>query len=410
MYQTMVNGTSYIDTYHSRCMQRSCCRWLLASLCLWLAACTEFSPAPVEFDNDDVVPVGQVHTLELHTRMLSSLPVTGPPQADAEVELGRLLFWDPLLSGDRDTACATCHLPEHSYTDAQARAIGTGGVGRGAERSAGPIGRVNRNSQTALNVAWNGINELGLFEPTEAPMFWDNRTLSLEEQALEPLKSQQEMRGNGFAEDAILEEIEVRLNANTEYRQLFRDIYGVDNIDRTQLAHALATFQRSLLANNAPFDRWMRGETHAMTARQLSGMQEFVIAGCADCHSGPLFSDFEVHVLGVAEAPGLTTPDEGDGQFAFRTPTLRQLEFTAPYFHGGQFATLDQVIDFYDAPRRSDNPLVPDSDLDAELLEVPEMEDGRGSLILEFLQALNDPDIDRQVPETVPSGLPPGGF
>ena len=241
-------------------------------------------------------------------------------------------------------------------------------------------------------------------------MFWDNRTLSLEEQALEPLKSQQEMRGNAFAEDSILEEIEIRLNANTEYRQLFRDIYGVENVDRTRLAHALATFQRSLLANNAPFDRWMRGETHAMTARQLSGMQEFVIAGCADCHSGPLFSDFEVHVLGVAEAPGLTTPDEGDGQFAFRTPTLRQLEFTAPYFHGGQFATLDQVIDFYDAPRRSDNPLVADSDLDAELLEVPEMEDGRGSLILEFLQALNDPDIDRQVPETVPSGLPPGGF
>jgi len=96
------------------------------------------------------------------------------------------------------------------------------------------------------------------------------------------------------------------------------------------LVDALAGFQSTIIANNALFDRWMRGDGEAMSERQVSGMQEFVIAGCAECHSGPLFSDFELHVLGTPEAEGLAVPDTGDGTFAFQTPMLRQLEFTAP--------------------------------------------------------------------------------
>ncbi len=90
----------------------------------------------------------------------------------------------------------------------------------------------------------------------------------------------------------------------------------------------------------------MRGDINAMSQQQLNGIEVFALTGCAECHSGPVFSEFETHVLGVAEANGLIAPDTGAGNFGFRTPTLRQLAFTAPYFHGGQENSLDEIIDF----------------------------------------------------------------
>lgn len=240
-------------------------------------------------------------------------------------------------------------------------------------------------------------------------MFWDNRVSSLQVQALEPLKSELQMRGIRFGEEDIIPELLNRLNAIPEYQRLFAQSYGQDEITDAQLADALASFQSTLIANNSPFDRWMRGDSAAMSERQVSGMQEFVIAGCAKCHSGPLFSDFELHVLGTPEAEGLTEPDSGDGNFAFRTPTLRQLQFTAPYFHGGQFASLGDVIEFYDEPSRSSNASVSTSELDSDFLSLPETDGELGRLLTEFLDALNDPDFDRSEPDSVPSGLAPGG-
>lgn len=389
---------------------------LLAPICgviflaFQLSGCGEFTPAPVNFSQADVVQVGDVHTLELQGRVISSLPQNPPMVESKQAELGRLLFWDPVLSGDRDVACATCHLPEHGYTDGQTQAIGVGGNGRGTARVAGHTGVLPRNSQTVLNTAWNGIGELGLFDPVTAPMFWDNRAEGLEAQAVEPIESTQEMKGELFSDDSIRVEIESRLNNIPAYRALFQDAFQITDIGIDNVAAALASFQRTLVANNSPFDQWMRGDDSALSERELSGMQEFVIAGCADCHSGPMFSDFEPHVLGVREGARVTEPDSGDGSFAFRTPTLRQLEFTAPYFHAGQFATLNRAIDFYDEPRNSENPNVPTSNLDKELLEVPEMDDGLGDLLRDFLETLNDGSFDRTIPTEVPSGLPPGGF
>ncbi|OED34650.1 hypothetical protein AB833_32090 [Chromatiales bacterium (ex Bugula neritina AB1)] len=379
-------------------------------LALTLTGCGGFDATPVNFSQEDIVTVGAIQTIEIRERVLASLPESAPQVNTQQAELGRLLFWDPILSGDRDVACATCHLPEAGYTDGQHQAIGVGGMGRGEERTIGHTGRVPRNSQTVLNTAWNGINELGLFEPTTAPMFWDSRKESLESQALEPIRSRQEMRGDNFSENGIDAEIAGRLNRIPAYQQAFSDAFGTESITITDVARALASFQRTLVANQTPFDRWMRGEANAMTNRQISGMQEFVIAGCADCHSGPLFSDFEPHVLGVREGTDVAEPDSGDGNFAFRTPTLRQLSLTAPYFHAGQRATLGSALDFYDEPRSSNNPDVSSSDLDPELLEVPEMDDGRGAIIQDFLETLNDDSFDKLVPAAVPSGLPPGGF
>lgn len=380
------------------------------SLALILSGCDDFDAAPVDFSQEDIVPIGAIQTLEIRGRVLASLPQQEPEVDVNQSELGRLLFWDPILSGDRDVACATCHLPESSYTDNQHQSIGVGGVGRGSDRTVGHIERVPRNAQTVLNTAWNGINEFGVFERESAPMFWDNRVLSLEAQALEPLRSREEMRGNNIAEDRIDTEIVERLNAIPAYQLAFSDAFDVESIGITDVANALASFQRTLVANQTPFDRWMRGETGVMTDRQISGMQEFVIAGCADCHSGPLFSDFATHVLGVQEGMDVKEPDFGDGNFAFRTPTLRQLASTGPYFHAGQFSSMADAIDFYDERRSSNNPNVSSSSLDTELLDVPEMEDGRGAIIQDFLGALNDSSFDQRVPEAVPSGLLPGGF
>ena len=375
-----------------------------------LSACGEFTPAPVDFSQDDIVPVGDLHTIEIQGRVIASLPQNPPAVDEKQAELGRLLFWDPILSGDQDVACGTCHLPELAYTDNQSQAIGVGGTGRGELRVAGHTGVVRRNTQTLLNTAWNGIGELGVFDPATAPMFWDNRAAGFAEQAIEPIESRKEMRGDLFSKESIHQEIEQRLAGNSQYPTLFQEAFGTTVPAMDLVASALASFQTTLVANNSRFDQWMRGDNTAMSPRELSGMQEFVIAGCADCHSGPMFSDFEPHVLGVREGPSVTEPDNGDGSFAFRTPTLRQLEFTAPYFHAGQFSTLDRAIDFYDEPRSSENPNVPSSSLDEELLDVPEMEDGRGPLIISFLNTLNDENFDQSIPTEVPSGLPPGGF
>jgi cytochrome c peroxidase len=106
----------------------------------------------------------------------------------------------------------------------------------------------------------------------------------------------------------------------------------------------------------------------------------------------------------------LDEPDTGDGSFAFRTPTLRQLNFTGPYFHNGQFDTLSAAINFYDERRSSANPNVSSASLDPELLDIPELDDGRGAFIQQFIETLNDSNFDRTIPESVPSGLPPGGL
>lgn len=240
-------------------------------------------------------------------------------------------------------------------------------------------------------------------------MFWDNRVMSLKAQAEEPLRSREEMRGDNFTEEEILPELLQRLQGIPEYVTRFNETYGENDITRDMLTDALATFQTSLVANNSRFDQWMRGDNNAMSSREVSGLQEFVRAGCAACHSGPMFSDFAPHILGSPEGAELVEPDQGDGQFGFRTPSLRQLAMTAPYFHAGQFQTLADVIEFYDEPERSSNSAVPRSELDADFVALPEMDGGRESIIRAFLETLNDPEFDRVVPSQVPSGLTPGG-
>jgi cytochrome c peroxidase len=360
---------------------------------------------------------------------LAALPVALPsppdnPTTPERVALGRLLFWDPVLSGQKDVACATCHHPDFGYSDGLDLSIGANGVGLGTARAFGaghPARLVKRNSQTVLNVAFNGLTAGGDAAPAAAPMFWDSRVRSLEAQALEPLKALEEMRGEAYPEDGAVRAVISRVNAIAEYRRLFARAFGGNRpVTEQNLGRALAAFQRTLVATNTPFDRYMRGEMTALSPEQIRGMERFQSAGCINCHSGPMFSDFATHVLGVPDNSKLTESDSGVNKtYAFRTPSLRNLSATAPYMHNGVFATLPDVVGFYQRISRGGgrrggqgargvNLQVPRDQIDPLARQLDMRGRGQSDLIA-FLRALDDQTFDRTIPERVPSGLPVAG-
>jgi cytochrome c peroxidase len=358
----------------------------------------------------------------LNDLRFAALPATakappGNPATKDKVTLGRVLFWDPILSGRKDVACATCHHPRFGYAENRDLSIGVDGTGLGASRHFKPastIPFVKRNSQTILNTAFNGITDGGAYDPSTAPMFWDLRAKSLEAQALEPIKTLEEMRGDTYTEANAIPTVVARLNAVAEYRDLFARAFGSARpITGDQLGQALAAFQRSLTASNAPFDRYMRGTADAMSDGQVRGMRRFQRVGCINCHHGPMFSDYQVHVLGVPDNPLLRVSDTGvDQSYAFRTASLRNLTHTAPYMHNGVFDSLRDVLEFYDDVSgrrgRARNVHVSREQLDPLLRQLRDPDDRAGDLIA-FLEALSDDSFDRTVPPRVPSGLKPGG-
>jgi cytochrome c peroxidase len=350
-------------------------------------------------------------------------PSDNPLTAD-KIALGKLLFWDPILSGNRDVACATCHHPLNAYAEGRDLSIGVNGVGYGRNRRFQPpnsIPFVKRNSPTMVNVGFNGIDQIGAYNPANAPMFWDMRVRSLETQALEPIKSFEEMRGDAYSEDKAIETVVARLNAIPEYRALFGKAFGGrDAVNATNLGKAIASFGRSLVSNNSPFDRYRRGDLSAMTAAELEGMERFEQVGCIECHNGPMFSDYEVHVLGVPDNSTLPQTDRGMADmpaafrrapfegtpYAFRTASLRNLRDTPPYMHNGRLSTLGGVLDFYN--RLPANPNVRRRDLAPLAQRLGGVNDAAYSIIT-FLGALNDDSFDKTIPSRVPSGLSPGG-
>lgn len=364
---------------------------------------------------------------------LAALPTTVPAPADnpttpERVALGRLLFWDPVLSGPKDVACATCHHPDLGYADGLDLSIGVNGAGLGFERafaSGTPAVFVKRNSQSVLNAAFNGLTATGTATPARAPMFWDLRVQSLEAQALEPLKAAEEMRGGAYEQHQAVATVVARLNAIPEYKRLFAKAFaGRQPVNAQNLGRALAAFQRTLVTVNSPFDRYLRGDTTAMTEEQIRGMEQFQSVGCVNCHNGPMLSDFTPHVLSVPDNRKLADSDSGVNKtYAFRTPSLRNLSATAPYMHNGVFRSLPDVIDFYQrisgrgrrggggfgrGGGRGANPNVDRDQIDPLARQLNMR--GRGQReIVAFLRALDDPAFDRTIPTRVPSGLPVGG-
>jgi cytochrome c peroxidase len=273
---------------------------------------------------------------------------------------------------------------------------------------------VKRNSQTVLNVAFNGLVDGGRLAPAAAPMFWDRRVEGLEAQALEPLKALEEMRGETYPEHQAVAAVVSRLRAIPEYEQLFSRTFGGSSpVNERNLGRALAAFQRTLVAANAPFDRYMRGEKSALNDEELRGMEQFQSIGCVNCHSGPMFSDFTAHVLAVPDNPKLPESDSGVNKtYAFRTPSLRNVGATAPYMHNGIFTSLPEVINFYFRISRGGgrglNTQVSRDQIDPKIRQLNMRGRGQRELIA-FLRTLDDPGFDRTIPERVPSGLPVGG-
>ncbi len=240
------------------------------------------------------------------------------PTTAAKVALGKQLFFDPRLSGNNKMSCATCHPPEKAFGD-------------GVERPQGSHGQLlPRNTQGLLNV---GFNE---------SFFWDGRAKSLEEQALVPITSPDEMNQQ-------LDLLEVELNQLPGYTEQFMSIFGT-RVTREGIARALAAFQRTLVTTDSPFDRFLAGDKNALSPTAKEGLRLFRgDAGCGRCHNGALLSDGKFYRLGVSfrdRGRGEITGKKED-DFKFRTPTLRNIAQTGPYMHDGSIATLDDVVMFY---------------------------------------------------------------
>lgn len=327
--------------------------------------------------------------------------------------LGKMLFYDPILSGKKDVSCATCHHPDFAYADGRDLSIGVGGIGLGPNRRFLTSTFTKRKSQTILNTCFNGMDTNGKYDSSNAPMFWDSRAKSLEEQALIPIKSSVEMRSDVYSEEIAIDSVLARLRNINEYRTLFATIFSGEQqpITSSNLAKAIAAFERSLTAMNAPYDRYMRGETAAMTPLQIQGMSFFEINGCGRCHTGNMFSDYKLHVLSVPDNPKATESDKGSNDtYAFRTISLRNVTLTAPYMHSGVFKTLDEVFDFYNLilNSKSQNPKVKGSKIDP-LATILRPNNNSRTAIKAFIEALTDEKFDRSIPKTVPSGLNVGG-
>ena len=348
-------------------------------------------------------PVCSLAEEALPDARIGALPRSASLATDSEekVALGRLLFFDPILSTTREVACATCHHSKYGWADARPTPLGVHATGLGPERKlvkSAAFSPLTRNTPTILNAAFNGIEFGKPFDPKQSPMFWDNRVRSLEIQALAPIRQREEMRGDVCREHEAVPALLERLRAIPEYVKHFSG-----QITAERVTDAIAAYERTLITPDSPFDRFMRGDKTAMSPAQQRGMEVFHKAGCSLCHNGPMLSDYKLHAIGLTDT---TTP-----RTEFRTPTLRNLKHTAPYMHHGGHATLDEVLLFYDrlmdqaaeTLEGGDTTSLPTLD---PLLRKMNLLPEDAVPILTFLEALNSDDYDKSVPKSVPSGLP----
>jgi len=345
---------------------------------------------------------------------LSALPLRAPepkdnPTTDRKVALGRLLFFDPILSSTRDVSCATCHHPRFGWGDGRSTPIGIGGVGIGPTRwFTDPNGppALDRNAPSLLNVGFNGLVTGTSHDASTAPMFWDSRTASLEQQVVAPIKTRGEMCGENCREDEAVAQAVHRVKGIVEYRKAFQEIYG-DGVSEVvtplHLAQVIAAFERSLVTPSSAFDRFIGGDETALSTEARRGLRVFQDAGCIQCHGGPMFSDFKLHFIGVADSTA-------GGRREFRTPSLRNLRHTAPFMHNGVLRTLRDVLVFYEELAESVSETLDGADsttmprLDPLLRHLNVNADDFVALEA-FLETLNATDYDVTVPRRVPSGL-----
>jgi cytochrome c peroxidase len=314
--------------------------------------------------------------------LTSSLYPSNNPYNESKEQLGEFLFWDPILSGDQNTSCASCHHPDFGWADGRAFSIGSDGIGLGPARYGFEVTPIH--SPTIMNVAFTGItNDVTTDNFVSGGYFWDLSASTLEEQALGPIKNPVEMLGYNISEQEIMAEIVSRLRAIPEYIELFEQAFTEsDAINSENIVKALATFERKITTQNTRFDLFLAGEQTILTEQEIIGLNKFIDGGCSRCHMGPMLSD---NLLHIGEAI--------IGEDVVRTPSLRNITYTAPYMHDGSRARLLDAIAAYE--NRGD-------------IEVTIGEDDFAD-IEAFLRTLNTDNFYKGIPTTVPSGLTVGG-
>src|SRR5262245_28648783 len=292
------------------------------------------------------------------------------PLTPEKAALGRQLYYDPRLSGDGKHSCYGCHVCEHGLTDGLA-------LGKGAFDK--PL---TRSAPTMWNVGYLWA------------IYWDGRAPTLEKQAMGAWKG-----ANMGATDP--ETIVAQLNTVPGYREQFQSVFG-GPVTSDNVTKALASYMRTIVGGHTPFDAWLAGKTTAIPDAAVRGWDVFQRAGCFQCHSGVLLTDMQFHNVGI----GMDKPEPDLGRFkvtnleqdkgAFKTPTLRDIPRSAPYFHDGSAATLEEAVDIMLAGGK------PNTWLSTDKLKPVQLAPNERADLLEFLKTLNEP-CDMPAPP-----LPPG--
>ena len=272
-------------------------------------------------------------------KLIAPIIPSNNPLTEEGVALGKKLFFDKILSGDNSQACASCHNPQNSFTDLQ----------KFSEGINGSLG--SRNSMPLFNLAWN-------FDERFA---WDGKELSLERQALEPVKNPIEMHSNWII-------VAQKLQSNFEYPSLFLQAFGDSKIDSVLITRAIAQFERTIISGKSKFDKFLIGEA-TLNIQEENGFNIFMDetkGDCFHCHgsnNNPLWTDNKFHNNGLDQVftdlgLGAVTGDTNDNG-KFKSPSIRNLAFTAPYMHDGRFTTLDEVINHYSEGLKQSNTIDP---------------------------------------------------
>lgn len=290
---------------------------------------------------------------------------------EAKIKLGKQLYFDPRLSGDDSVSCASCHDPQKGWSNGDNFATGIRGQ------------RGGRSAPTVINSGYSYFQ------------FWDGRAIMLEGQALGPIENPIEM-------DLKIDDCVKKLNAIEGYRKQFQAVFGTD-VTSSGIAKAIATFERTVLSGNAPYDKFKAGDEDALSEGAERGRKLFFgKANCSACHAGPNFSDFAFHNIGI----GMDKDEPDVGRFSetkllgdrgsFKTPTLREIARTAPYMHDGSVKTLEEVVEYYNKGGFA-NP-----QLDEELFPLKLSDEQKADLVTFLKEGLSSEDY----PDIAPPQLP----
>jgi cytochrome c peroxidase len=316
----------------------------------------------------------------------TALPEVREGFSPQQIDLGRYLFFDPILSADGSISCASCHDPNKGFSDGR-------GLAQGIHDST-----LKRSSPSLWNVAY-----LKRF-------FWDARASSLEEQMQGPLYAENEM---GNTPENLLS----TLNGIPAYRLLFSQAFPerkkIDSIQLDEIYISIVAFESSLISLNSKYDRYAHGYSDALNQQEIEGLNIFrsFVARCAECHTPPLFSNQQIAVIGSPEPEGNPFDPGAEINFkdatrrgGFKVPSLRNIEKTAPYMHSGRFRTLREAAEFYTKGRGH---AVPDNEklyLHWHIWE-PQLTDQELDRLVDFLKTLTDESFMPEIPKKLPSAL-----